>query len=73
MQRGKINRWVAIVGFATLAVGLALETLGGGVAILDGFDQPSGRVLLHPPSASCELPVEDLDLSGDHALRIGER
>ena len=31
MQHGKVNAWVAIIGFATLAVGLALE----GIAIYD--------------------------------------
>jgi hypothetical protein len=42
MKNGRINAWVAIVGFATLAVGLALE----GVAIYEtstdtGLGRPS--------------------------------
>jgi hypothetical protein len=39
MQRGKINRWVAIVGFATLAVGLALE----GIALYETLTDPGLR------------------------------
>jgi len=27
MQNGKMNRWVALAGFAVLAVGLGLETV----------------------------------------------
>jgi hypothetical protein len=39
MQHGRINAWVAIIGFATLAVGLALE----GIAIYETLTDPGLR------------------------------
>jgi hypothetical protein len=39
MQNGRISVWMAIVGFATLAVGLALE----GVAIYETLTDPGLR------------------------------
>jgi hypothetical protein len=39
MQHGTINTWVAIIGFATLAVGLALE----GIAIYETLMDPGLR------------------------------
>jgi hypothetical protein len=39
MQNGRMSAWVAIVGFATLAVGLALE----GVAIYETLTDPDPR------------------------------
>ena len=46
MKNGWINAWVAIVGFATLAVGLALE----GVAIYEAStDTGLGRPTVERP------------------------
>jgi hypothetical protein len=39
MQHSRINSWVAIVGFATLAIGLALE----GIAIYETLADPGLR------------------------------
>jgi hypothetical protein len=39
MQHGKINGWVAIIGFVTLAVGLALES----IAIYETLTDPDLR------------------------------
>jgi hypothetical protein len=39
MQHGRISAWVAIIGFATLAVGLALE----GIAIYETLTDPDLR------------------------------
>ena len=42
MKNGRINAWVALVGFATLAVGLALECVAIYEASTDtGLGRPS--------------------------------
>ena len=52
MKSGRISAWVAIVGFATLAVGLALE----GVAIYEtSTDTGLGRPSVERPEPMTRL------------------
>jgi hypothetical protein len=49
MQNGKINRWVALAGFAVLVVGLGLEGLAIYKTYGDGDFIQSGRPSIGRP------------------------
>jgi hypothetical protein len=56
MQNGRINRWVAVAGFAVLAVGLGLE----GVALYETYadtdrTHPNDRPSLERPEPMMRL------------------